>query len=130
MSDCLFCRIVNSEIPAAVVREDDELVAFNDINPQAPLHALVIPRRHIATLNELGDADDALVGRMVRFAAAIAAEKGYGERGYRTVFNCNREAGQIGVPHPPAPARGARSRMAAGVIPRLVRPNRSQAERR
>ena len=79
MSDCLFCRIVNNEIPAAIVREDDELVAFTDINPQAPLHALVIPRRHIATLNELGETDDALVGRMVRFAAAIAAEKGYGE---------------------------------------------------
>ncbi len=94
MSDCLFCRIVNNEIPAAIVREDDELVAFTDINPQAPLHALVIPRRHIATLNELGETDDALVGRMVRFAAAIAAEKGYGERGYRTVLNCNREAGQ------------------------------------
>ena len=64
MSDCLFCRIVSNEIPAAIVREDDELVAFTDINPQAPLHALVIPRRHIATLNELGDTDDALVGRM------------------------------------------------------------------
>ena len=94
MSDCLFCRFVNNEFPAAVVREDDELVAFTDINPLAPLHALVIPRRHIATLNELGETDDALVGRMVRFAAAIAAEKGYGERGYRTVLNCNREAGQ------------------------------------
>jgi histidine triad (HIT) family protein len=94
MSDCLFCRIVRKEIPASVVYEDDDLVVFNDINPQAPLHALIIPRRHIATLNDLSEADDALVGRMLRFAATIAAGSGYSERGYRTVFNCNREAGQ------------------------------------
>ena len=94
MSDCLFCKIVSGDIPASIVREDEELVAFNDINPQAPLHALIIPRRHIPTLNDLGAADDGLVGRMVRFAATIAADGGYGARGYRTVFNCNREAGQ------------------------------------
>jgi histidine triad (HIT) family protein len=91
---CLFCRIASGEIPASKVYEDDEVFAFNDINPQAPLHVLVIPKRHIATTNDLSAADEALVGRLVRRAAAIAAEKGYAERGYRTVFNCNAEAGQ------------------------------------
>jgi histidine triad (HIT) family protein len=94
MSDCLFCRIVSGEIPASIVHEDDELVAFADINPQAPLHVLVIPRRHVATLNDLTSQDDALVGRMLRRAAVIAAERGYAAAGYRTVFNCNRGAGQ------------------------------------
>jgi histidine triad (HIT) family protein len=94
MTDCLFCKIVNGDVPASIVRENAELVAFNDINPQAPLHALIIPRRHIPSLNDLGEADDALVGRMLRFAASIAADAGYGGRGYRTVFNCNRDAGQ------------------------------------
>jgi histidine triad (HIT) family protein len=94
MSSCLFCRIVTKEIPASLVYEDDELMVFNDINPQAPLHALVIPKRHIATLNDLGGADDALVGSMVRRAAAIARDKGYADGGYRTVFNTNAQAGQ------------------------------------
>jgi histidine triad (HIT) family protein len=94
MSDCLFCRIVAREIPVTPIYEDDDLVAFTDINPQAPLHALIVPRRHIATLNDLQGGDDALVGSMFRRAAALAKEQGYAERGYRTVFNCNREAGQ------------------------------------
>ena len=94
MSDCLFCRIVRKEIPASVVYEDDDLLAFNDINPQAPLHALVVPKRHIPSLNDLSSGEDALVGLMVRRAAAIAREKGYADRGFRTVFNTNAEAGQ------------------------------------
>ena len=94
MTDCLFCRIVSKHIPASIVFEDDHLLVFNDINPQAPLHALVIPKRHIASLNDLTSGDDGLVGEMVRRAAAIAREKGYGERGFRTVFNTNAEAGQ------------------------------------
>jgi histidine triad (HIT) family protein len=91
---CLFCRIASGEIPASKVFEDADVFAFNDINPQAPLHVLVIPKRHIATTSDLTEADDALAGKMLRTAAAIAAEKGYAERGYRTVFNCNAEAGQ------------------------------------
>jgi histidine triad (HIT) family protein len=91
---CLFCRIVAGEIPATKVYEDDDLVAFDDINPQAPMHVLVIPRAHVATVNELDRSHDALVGSMVRRAAAIAAERGYADRGYRTVFNCNADAGQ------------------------------------
>jgi histidine triad (HIT) family protein len=93
-SDCLFCKVVRKEIPGQIVHEDDELVAFRDVNPQAPLHVLIVPRRHIATLNDLAPEDDALVGSMFRRAAAIATQHGYAERGYRTVFNCNREAGQ------------------------------------
>jgi histidine triad (HIT) family protein len=94
MSDCLFCKIIGGQIPGQFVHQDDQLVAIRDINPQAPLHVLIMPRRHIATLNDLAAADDALVGAMNRAAAAIAKEHGYADRGYRTVFNCNREAGQ------------------------------------
>jgi histidine triad (HIT) family protein len=91
---CLFCRIVAGEIPATKVYEDDELLAFKDINPQAPMHVLVVPKTHVATVNELDHTHDALIGAMVRRAAAIAADNGYAERGYRTVFNCNADAGQ------------------------------------
>jgi len=94
VADCLFCKIVSGDIPGAIVYRDEHLVAFRDINPQAPLHALIVPRRHIATLNDLVGEDDDLVGEMVRRAAAIAREHGYADRGYRTVFNCNAEAGQ------------------------------------
>jgi histidine triad (HIT) family protein len=92
--DCLFCRIGRGEIPSTMVHQDEDLFAFNDTNPQAPMHVLVVPRKHIPTTNDLADDDDALIGRMLRRASAIAAERGYAERGYRTVFNCNREAGQ------------------------------------
>ena len=94
MSDCLFCKIIAGEIPGTFVYQDDQLVVLKDINPQAPLHVLVIPRRHIASLNELTPEDDALVGSLFRRAAALAKEHGYEQRGYRTVFNTNREAGQ------------------------------------
>jgi histidine triad (HIT) family protein len=91
---CLFCRIIAGEIPAKTVFEDDTLVAFHDINPQAPVHVLVVPRRHVPTLNDLTPEDDVLIGAMMRRAAAIARDLGIAERGYRTVFNCNRGAGQ------------------------------------
>jgi len=94
MADCLFCRIISKDIPASIVYEDDRLLAFNDINPQAPLHALVVPKRHIDSLNALAPEDDGLVGEMVRRAAAIARDKGFADRGFRTVFNTNAEAGQ------------------------------------
>ena len=94
MSDCLFCRIIAGEIPGNFVHKDETMVAFKDVNPQAPLHVLIVPTRHIATLNDLSPGDDALVGSLFRRAAAIAKEHGYDQRGYRTVFNCNREAGQ------------------------------------
>jgi histidine triad (HIT) family protein len=94
MSDCLFCKIIDGQIPGSLVFQDDQLVAFKDINPQAPLHVLIVPRRHIASLNDLTPADDALVGSLFRAAAALAKQHGYADRGYRTVFNTNREAGQ------------------------------------
>ncbi len=92
MTDCLFCRIIAGEAPASKIYEDEDMIAIDDIRPQAPLHALVIPRRHIATLNDLSPEDDELIGKMTRRAAAIAKDKGVAERGYRTVFNCNRDA--------------------------------------
>jgi histidine triad (HIT) family protein len=94
MSDCLFCKIISGEIPATVVHQDDALVAFRDITPQAPFHVLIVPRRHIGTLNDLSADDDALVGSMLRLAAALSRTHGYHEQGYRTVFNTNRGAGQ------------------------------------
>jgi histidine triad (HIT) family protein len=94
MASCLFCRLLAGEVPSSRVYEDEHLVAFNDINPLAPMHMLVVPRRHIATLNDLGPGDDGLVGEMVRRAAALARERGFAESGYRTVFNCNAAAGQ------------------------------------
>ncbi len=93
-TDCLFCKIIAGQIPAAIVHQDDDLVAFKDVNPQAPLHLLIVPRRHVPTLNDLTPDDDSLIGSMFRRAAALAQEHGYAARGYRTVFNCNREAGQ------------------------------------
>jgi histidine triad (HIT) family protein len=91
---CLFCKIVAGEIPSKRVYEDDELLAFEDIKPEAPVHILVIPKRHIDSLNELQSSDDQLVGSMLRRAAAIAQDRGISESGYRTVFNCNSNAGQ------------------------------------
>jgi histidine triad (HIT) family protein len=94
MSDCLFCRIISRDIQASIVYEDERILAFNDINPQAPTHVLVVPKRHIATLNDLSAGDDQIVGELVRRAAAIAKAKGISAGGFRTVFNTNREAGQ------------------------------------
>ena len=91
-TDCLFCRIIRKEIPAAIVAENDFCVAFRDINPQAPVHVLVVPREHVASLNEATDA--ALVGRLHLLAAEIAKTEGLAERGYRTVINTNADAGQ------------------------------------
>jgi histidine triad (HIT) family protein len=94
VSDCLFCKLVAGQIPATIVYQNDHVVAFKDITPQAPTHVLVVPRRHIASLNDLAADDDALVGEMVRSAAAIAKDNGHAAGGYRTVFNCNADAGQ------------------------------------
>jgi histidine triad (HIT) family protein len=94
MADCLFCKIIAGEIPATVLSQDERMVVLQDINPQAPTHVLIVPRRHISTLNDLTAEDDALVGEMTRRAAAVAREHGHDEQGYRTVFNCNSGAGQ------------------------------------
>ena len=94
MADCLFCKIVARDIPASIVYEDDRILAFNDINPQAPTHVLVVTKRHITSLNDLSPEDDQIVGELVRRAAAIAKERGISAGGFRTVFNTNRDGGQ------------------------------------
>jgi histidine triad (HIT) family protein len=94
MEDCIFCKIAAGEIPADLVYEDDWVVGFRDLNPQAPTHVLVIPRRHIARLNDLNEDDAELVGRMYLAAGQIAAREGIAEPGYRTVMNCNEAGGQ------------------------------------
>ena len=94
MSDCLFCRIVAGEVPAEIVYESENAIGFRDINPQAATHVLVIPRKHIATLNDATDEDQALLGSLATAARDIAAAEGIAEGGYRTVMNCNRDAGQ------------------------------------
>ena len=94
MDDCIYCKIAAGEIPADLVYEDDTVVAFRDLNPQAPTHVLVIPRAHIATLNELKPEQEGIVGRMFSAAKEIAAQEGFAEAGYRTVINCNEAGGQ------------------------------------
>ncbi|VAX29622.1 Bis(5'-nucleosyl)-tetraphosphatase (asymmetrical) [hydrothermal vent metagenome] len=92
--DCIFCRIAEKKLPAKLVYEDEFAVAFEDINPQAPVHVLVIPRKHIPTSIDLKEEDNALVGRLFQVANMIARQKGIAERGFRIVMNCNSEAGQ------------------------------------
>lgn len=93
-SDCLFCKIVRRQLPADVVFEDDHVLAFRDISPQAPVHILVVPKRHLSTLNDLDDGDAELAGRLLLRARALAREEGVDEAGYRLVSNCNPDGGQ------------------------------------
>ena len=92
--DCLFCKISAGEIPAEIVHETDDVVAFRDINPQAPTHVLIIPRKHVATINDLTSDDCVDVGKLFLVAAAIARNEGIAEDGYRVTMNCNQAAGQ------------------------------------
>ncbi len=94
MNDCLFCKISAKKIPASIVYEDSEAVAFNDINPQAPVHVLIIPKKHISTTLDITDEDNVLIGHLFRVAAQIAKEKGIEKRGFRLVMNTNADAGQ------------------------------------
>jgi len=93
-NDCLFCKILAGEIPAELVYESDTAVAFRDINPKAPVHVLVIPREHIATINDIEDDHRAIIGSLYTAAKEIAAAEGIAEDGYRAVMNCNESAGQ------------------------------------
>ena len=92
MTECLFCKMVAGVIKPDVVFEDENVLAFRDINPQAPIHILIIPKRHIENLNELDDA--LLAGQLLQTAATLAKREGISETGYRTVFNCNKKGGQ------------------------------------
>ncbi len=94
MSDCLFCRIRDGTIPSQRLHEDDTCIAFEDIRPQAPVHILVVPRKHIATTLDLAPEDEALVGHLHRVAAELARRRGIADAGFRTVMNCNAAAGQ------------------------------------
>lgn len=92
MTDCLFCKMVAGVIKPDIVFEDENILAFRDINPQAPVHILIIPKRHIATLNDLDDT--LLAGQILQTAVTLAKQEGIAETGYRTVFNCNKHGGQ------------------------------------
>lgn len=92
--DCLFCKIVAGDIPADKVYEDEQVLAFKDISPQAPTHILVIPKQHIATVNDLAEEHSALIGHMVLSAKKIAKEQGLADDGYRLIMNCNEQGGQ------------------------------------
>jgi len=92
--DCLFCNIINGKIPAKIIYRDDEVIAIDDINPQAPQHKLIIPTKHLATLNDLHPEDNALIGHMVQTAKMLAKQLNIAEEGYRILMNCNAGAGQ------------------------------------
>ena len=94
MPECLFCRIVNKEIPSKIEYEDDELIAINDVNPQAPLHILIIPKEHIERPADVTEGDAAIIGKMVVIAKKIATQKGYAKDGFRLVLNSGPHAGQ------------------------------------
>lgn len=94
MSDCLFCKIRDREIPGDIIFENENVLAFNDINPQAPLHVLIIPKEHIATTNDIDASNIHLIGEMYLAAKALAAKNGVDKNGYRAVINCNKFGGQ------------------------------------
>ncbi|MFC6440771.1 histidine triad nucleotide-binding protein [Bowmanella sp. JS7-9] len=93
-ADTIFGKIIRREIPADIQYEDDLVLAFNDVNPQAPVHVLIIPKKPIATMNDIGEEDRLVVGHLFHVAAKLAAEKGLAQDGYRTVINCNEHGGQ------------------------------------
>ncbi len=94
MSDCLFCKIINNEIPADILYENDHVLAFHDVNPQAPFHVLIIPKNHIATINDIDEAHKEEVANLFLAAKDIAKQQGFADDGYRVVMNCNALAGQ------------------------------------
>ena len=94
MSDCLFCKIRDGEIPADIIFENDDVLAFNDVNPQAPVHLLIIPKKHISTVNDVVDDDQVVMGKLFSAAKLIANQRGVSDDGYRLVVNCNSRAGQ------------------------------------
>ena len=96
--DCIFCKIVAGEIPADILYQDEGVIAFGDINPQAPTHLLIIPKKHIPSLAHLSEAESSLIGGMVNTANQLAKREGISESGYRLVINCGEQGGQL-VPH-------------------------------
>ena len=94
MSDCLFCKILEGEIQADIVFQNDDVLAFRDVNPKAPTHILIIPRMHISTINDLAENHELIMGKLFSVAKIIAAQEGVSDDGYRLVVNCNEKAGQ------------------------------------
>jgi len=94
-ADCIFCKIVRGEIPATRLFEDEDVVAFDDVNPAAPVHFLIIPKQHVETLDDVGEEHAPILGKMLVVAARLAREKGVGATGYRQVINCRKAAGQV-----------------------------------
>ena len=96
--DCIFCQIVAGKVPSEIIYQDEEVIAFRDINPQAPTHLIIIPQKHIPSLVHLSEAELPLIGRMVNIANQLATREGISEGGYRLAINCGEEGGQL-VPH-------------------------------
>ncbi|NOR43326.1 MAG: HIT domain-containing protein [Gammaproteobacteria bacterium] len=94
MSDCLFCKICEGEIQGDIVFESDDVLAFNDVNPQAPVHIIIIPKKHISTVNDMTDADELVMGKLFSAAKIIASQQEVSEDSYRLVVNCNQKSGQ------------------------------------
>jgi histidine triad (HIT) family protein len=92
--DCIFCKIVKKELPTEIVYQDEAIIAFKDRHPRAPIHQLIVPKKHIPTLNDLKEEDTALAGNMLQVARHLAKKANIAESGYRTVFNCNKNGGQ------------------------------------
>lgn len=95
MTDCLFCKIRDGEIAGDIVYQDEDVLAFNDVNPQAPIHILIIPKKHIPTVNDVAAEDENIMGKLFSAAKTIAKQQGVNEDGYRLVINCNEDAGQV-----------------------------------
>lgn len=95
MLDCIFCKIANKEMPAEIIFEDEQVLVFKDVKPVAPLHLLLIPKKHYTSLVDLGEADAGLAGRLLETAVCIARDLGFAEQGFRVVCNCGRDGGQL-----------------------------------
>lgn len=93
MNDCIFCKIIGGEIPSKKLYEDEEIIAFDDINPKAPVHFLVVPKKHIGSISEMSDDDEKLIGKVINVGQKIAKEKGL--KGWKMLFNVNKEGGQV-----------------------------------
>lgn len=94
MDDCIFCKIIKKEIPSTIVYEDEEIIAFNDVNPAAPIHILVVPKKHIETLLEVSAGDDKLISHIYQVINKIAKERGFADNGFRVIANCGKDSGQ------------------------------------
>lgn len=94
MDNCIFCKIINRDIPSTIVYEDEKVIAFNDVNPAAPIHILVVPKKHIETLLDVSEEDSSLIAHIYNVINKIAREKGFAEKGFRVIANCGKDSGQ------------------------------------